>query len=115
MQKRLHPWGGTASAALAATWVISMLVISSFYSAMYSANYIAAPKYRTNWAHLEQLENFTLYFGYANRSNEGISDDVEYLLNEPLEGLVPSKNTEFGYMLNHLGEPRFKCRGGDLR
>ena len=106
VQKRLHPWGGTASAALAVTWVISMLVLTSFYSAMYSANYIAAPNYRTNWTYLEQLENF---------SYEGISDDVEYFLNEPLEGLVPSNNTGLGYMLNHLGEARFKCRGGDWR
>ena len=108
--RNLHAWKRCAYNMLALTWLLSAVLISAAYGAMFSSNYIASPIYKTKWTKLEQLENFTFYFGYEKGSG---SQNV-WLSNTT--GLVVHKKGYFGLRVEDVayaasGTYSFLCPG----
>ena len=89
-EKGIHALKRCSYNMLALTCLVGAVLISAIYGAMFSSDYIATPVYKTKWTKLEQLENFTLYFGYEKGSGTyqtGIPNTA---------GLILRKKRDFG-------------------
>ena len=99
-ERKIQTWKRRAYNLVAVTWLLSAVLIS----AMFSSNHIAPPVYKTKWTKLEQLENFSLYFGFEKDSG---THDM-HLYN--MTGLVLHRKGYYGLRGNATtGRYSFHC------
>ena len=79
-QKALYPKICVAvHKLLLLNWIITALVLSTYYKSIMKSNYVFEPKYSTNWSRLAEMTNFTFYFAYGDLGLTCTCREGEYL------------------------------------